>query len=95
MLIPSIQFVARGKAELREKEFNCDPAPGEVVLKTRCTLISPGTEFACLNGNTNRGPVTFPMTLGYSAVADVIKVGEGVTEFSEGENHIRRIGLME
>lgn len=85
MKIPVIQFVAKGKAELRETEFSCDPGPGQVILKTECTLISPGTEFACLNGNTNRGTVTFPLTLGYSAVARVIATGEGVTEFAEGD----------
>ena len=85
MKIPTIQFVEKGKAVLTETEFVCEAGPGEVLLKTECTLISPGTEFACLNGNTNRGTVKFPMTLGYSAVARVLETGEGVTEFQPGD----------
>ena len=85
MKIPTIQFVEKGKAALTETEFVCEAGPGEVLLKTECTLISPGTEFACLSGNTNRGTVKFPMTLGYSAVARVLETGAGVTEFQPGD----------
>ena len=85
MKVPTIQFVEKGKALLTETEFVCQAGAGEVLLKTECTLISPGTEFACLNGNTNRGTVQFPMTLGYSAVARVLETGEGVTEFQPGD----------
>ena len=81
----SIQFVARGKAELRETELDYNLKPDEVLLKTDVTLISPGTEFACLNGTTNRGVVKYPMTLGYSAVAIVLKIGENVKNVAVGD----------
>ena len=80
-----IQFVSQGKAELLDIDFP-DPsniAPDMVYLKTICTLISPGTEFACINGSVSKNQ--FPMTLGYSAVAKVMAVGANVTKFAVGD----------
>ena len=86
MKAKSIDFVARGVAELREVELPDAPDAGWVLLETDCTLISPGTEFACLNGTTNN-PTSqgFPKTLGYSAVARVLKIGAGVTTLRPGD----------
>ena len=86
MKIKSIDFVARGKAEFREHElpYETDLPPDHVLLKTDCTLISPGTEFACLNGSDPLG-MNFPKTLGYSAVARVIKTGEQVKTLQSGD----------
>ena len=84
MKVRSIDFVARGKAEFREIDMNETLAPNHVLLKTVCTLVSPGTEFACLNG-TDLGGMKFPKTLGYSAVAHVLKTGSAVTGLHEGD----------
>ena len=81
----TIQFVSRGKAELVETELDEKLSADEVLLKTICTLISPGTEFANLNGNNNWYPVNFPITLGYSAVATVLAVGTDVTNVTVGD----------
>lgn len=71
----SIVFTAKEKVELIESELNCvHPEPGWALLKTEYTLISPGTEKACLLGMTDG---KFPMTLGYSAIATVIEAGAG------------------
>ena len=85
MKVMSIDFVARGKAEFRERDLPYDGPlpPGHVLLKTECTLISPGTEFACLNGTDPSG-ANFPKTLGYSAVAKVVKTGEQVKSLQPG-----------
>ena len=85
MKTKAIQFVSRGKAQLNDTEIRDTPQAGEVMLKTICTLISPGTEFACLNGVTNQGKVVYPMTLGYSAVATVLAIGENVTNVKVGD----------
>ena len=83
---PTIVFVAPGKAELTERELDETLAPDQVLLKTERTLISPGTEFANLSGNTNRGNKSpFPAVLGYSAVARVLKAGCAVTDLHEGD----------
>ena len=81
----TIQFVSRGKAELVETELDEKLSADEVLLKTICTLISPGTEFANLNGNNNWHPIHFPVTLGYSAVAAVLAVGKNVTNVAVGD----------
>ena len=85
MIVRSIDFTAPGKVELCERDLPDEPAPDQVLLKTECTLISPGTEFACLNGTTNRGPVKYPVTLGYSAVARVVETGSAVTSLKKGD----------
>ena len=85
MKVETIQFVDRGKAEFRKTDFNTELASGEILLKTICTLISPGTEFACLNGNTNRGTFSYPATLGYSAVGTVLKCAPDVAGFAVGD----------
>lgn len=77
-----IAFVSKGRAEL--EEFTVPAAePGKVLLKTECTLISPGTERANLLDMTDcKG---WPKYLGYSAVATVLECGEGVTSLKPGD----------
>lgn len=84
MKVRSVDFVAVSKAEFREIEVPYDAplASDKVRLKTICTLISPGTEYACLNGTA--GP-KYPKTLGYSAVATVLETGEAVKELKAGD----------
>lgn len=80
-----IAFVSIGKAELRDFEvYEGVPARDHLLLKTIVTLVSPGTERDCLMDLTHvKG--NFPKVLGYSAVAEVVKAGEGVEEFKVGE----------
>ena len=86
MKIKSIDFVAKGKAELRERDLPFDePLPPDyALLKTDCTLISPGTEYANLTGTGPQG-MHFPTTLGYSAVARVVKTGDQVKSLRVGD----------
>ena len=71
----TIVFTEREKAELIETDFEqINPEPGFALLKTEYSLISPGTERACLLGLVDG---SFPMTLGYSAVATVLEAGKG------------------
>ncbi len=56
---------------------------GEVLVKTRLTLLSPGTERAWLLHLPNT-PGTFPQYPGYSAVGEVMAVGEKVRRFQVG-----------
>lgn len=68
-----IVFTAPGKAELQESDWAIpELRPDEVLLETECTLISPGTERACLLGLAGGD---FPKVLGYSAVARVLDAG--------------------
>ena len=80
----AVAFTAPGRAELVAHELPDAPKADHVLLKTEYTLISPGTEFACLNGVTGRA-VRYPMYLGYSAVARVIGAGADVHDLKPGD----------
>lgn len=60
------------------------PAPGQVLIRTRASLISPGTERAFFMAlpNTN---AHYPLYPGYSNIGDVIAVGKGVENLSIGD----------
>lgn len=50
------------------------PGPGEVLVETAFSTISPGTEFRCLDGKQDgQGP--FPFIPGYSASGTVLLAG--------------------
>src|SRR5690349_24418734 len=54
-----------------------EPGPGEVVLQTEVTLISPGTERAFFLELTNAKPRRYPYYPGYCNIGRVIALGEG------------------
>lgn len=66
------------------------PGPGQLACVARLSLVSTGTELACLRGEfddrTNWSEwVRYPFAPGYSMVAEVVDVGEGVTGFQPGD----------
>lgn len=54
-----------------------EPGPGEVLVETAYSCISPGTEMRCLAGQQTG--VTFPFVPGYSLAGRIAAVGDGVT----------------
>jgi 2-desacetyl-2-hydroxyethyl bacteriochlorophyllide A dehydrogenase len=56
---------------------------GQALIKKKYSVISTGTEMACLSGGESW--FKMPGTPGYSCVGEVIKTGEGVTAFSPGD----------
>ena len=58
-------------------------AAGHALIKKRYSLISTGTELACLSGGESW--FKMPDTPGYSCVCEVIKTGKGVADFSQGD----------
>ena len=84
-----ILFTSPCVAELVDFEV---PAPkaGEVTVELAVSTISSGTERANLIGDPNCGGnsaagVKFPRSSGYSSAGTVVAVGEGVTDFKEGD----------
>ncbi len=72
---------------VRLQEFEIDEAqirPGQMLVRTRYSLISPGTELDCVSGRESSW-FHFPQQLGYSAVGEVLAVGDGVSGFSTGD----------
>ena len=78
-----ILFTDIHKAELAETDVR-ELDSGSVLVKTEYTVISGGTERACLMGLPNT-PQKFPMSLGYCGVGYVEAVGEDVKKVSIGD----------
>jgi len=71
---------------VRLEEFQLDESAlgkGDVLLRTRFSLISPGTELANYTG-LQRGR-KYPFYPGYAAVGEVVKAGEGAARFRAGD----------
>lgn len=78
-----IVFTAIGKAEFLETELPT-VGPEDVLVKMEYTVVSGGTERACLLG-TNNTPRYFPMSLGYCGVGRVMETGDTVRSVQPGD----------
>jgi 2-desacetyl-2-hydroxyethyl bacteriochlorophyllide A dehydrogenase len=79
---PTVVFTAPRQIEIEERPL---PAPraGEVLIESRVSLISTGTEMSVLDGDPAVGAVwrelrRYPYVAGYSNVGEVVDIGEGV-----------------
>ncbi|MBE6571814.1 MAG: zinc-binding alcohol dehydrogenase [Ruminococcaceae bacterium] len=79
----AILFTKPSVAEFCEVDLP-EVADDLVLVKTEFSAISGGTEKANLLGLPNT-PAGFPRWLGYSSCGRVVKVGEKVTRFKEGD----------
>lgn len=74
---------------LETAEIPDSPGPGEVLIQTEASYISAGTElsgYAGLNpGRPLPGPPDYPLYPGYCNAGRVLKAGDGVEGFAEGE----------
>jgi 2-desacetyl-2-hydroxyethyl bacteriochlorophyllide A dehydrogenase len=89
-----VVFTAPREVALEPQEFGA-PGPGQALLRTDYTLISTGTELTALTGDFPPNSVwsnyiRYPTGIGYSNVATVQEVGEGVTQVKPGD----RVGSM-
>jgi 2-desacetyl-2-hydroxyethyl bacteriochlorophyllide A dehydrogenase len=80
----AVIFPQPGKVELSEVELP-DLQPGQLRLRTRVSLISTGTESTVYKGAFAGGThwdhwFSYPHRPGYSLVADVADVGDGVMD---------------
>jgi len=60
-----------------------DPGAGNVVVKTACSGVSIGTEFALVRNKISWGP--YPLCTGYQGAGVVEHVGEDIDGFSVGD----------
>lgn len=85
-----VEFVDTEIAYLEPFEF-LGPGPGEVLVNTRCTLVSTGTERAVLCGLPGVPRGMFPFPPGYSATGIVQRVGAGVKGVRLGDRVAGRL----
>ncbi len=78
-----IFFTSVHKAEFLENEVGT-PKGNQVLVKMEYTVISGGTERACILGMNNTSQ-NFPMSLGYCGVGFVEEIGEEVKTVSVGD----------
>src|SRR5258708_39020216 len=80
----SVVFTNAGQLEIQQSDFELTPQnPHEVVVRTHYSLISAGTELACLSGSENW--FKFPSTPGYTSVGEVVAAGQAITDVAVGD----------
>lgn len=95
MSAQSLYFVEPRTVSLQSREVP-DPDPEEVLVETRVSLVSAGTELLVYRGDAPDdlsadeaidaldGDLAFPLQYGYAAVGDVIAVGGEVSSAWRG-----------
>ncbi len=84
MKFKKVVFAAPWKVEVQEEEFSLEQTPANgLCLKNCYSLISPGTELACLSGLEDW--FKLPNVHGYTAISEIVAVGSGVQNFKVGE----------
>jgi len=86
----NVVFTGKDKVAVRQEPLADEPRPGHLLIETQATLISTGTECICLQRKFEPGTnweawVKYPFYPGYSNVGRVLKVGEGVEGWEEGD----------
>jgi len=91
MIRQSLFFMGPQQVEVREEPL-APPGPGQVLVQTLISAISPGTELLIYRGQAPgdlavdetipalAGRFDFPLKYGYSAIGRVMAWGEGVPE---------------
>ncbi len=79
-----IVFTAPGKTEVMTGDLDDKNIESmEILVRNHYSLISAGTELACLSGK--EGWFKLPRTPGYIAVGEILKTGSAVENFKSGE----------
>ncbi len=85
MAVPQVKkyyVVGRRQLELRDEEL-AEPGPEEVLIRTRVSVLSIGTEvWRYINGGHYGGEGS---TCGYNSSGTVVSVGDGVTSLQPGD----------
>ena len=85
----NIAFTGPGRVELLTEPVK-PPKRGSVIVKTRCSLISTGTETTCLERRFAASShwdrwVRYPFRPGYSSIGVVDEIGKGVHTLQPGD----------
>jgi 2-desacetyl-2-hydroxyethyl bacteriochlorophyllide A dehydrogenase len=78
-----IVFEKPWEARLRTEPLDDTVPPGHALVKKRYSIISTGTELACLSGGESW--FRMPAVPGYSCVGEIVKAAPDVKGFSAGD----------
>ncbi|MCB2213289.1 zinc-binding alcohol dehydrogenase [bacterium] len=92
MIRHAVSFAARKRVDIVEEQVP-SPGVGEVLVQTRASLVSPGTEMLVYRGQApsempvdaklpafNGERFTYPIKYGYACVGTVVEAGEAVSD---------------
>lgn len=91
MLSKALVFAKPYDLQIEEVQLQPDLQDDEILIRTECSLISPGTELALYTGthvginDPDNTFAKFPFYPGYSVVGEVVAVGAKATRFSTGD----------
>jgi 2-desacetyl-2-hydroxyethyl bacteriochlorophyllide A dehydrogenase len=79
---PTVVFPAPRRVAIEDRPLP-PPGEGELLIRTRCTLVSIGTELTLLTADFPPGSAWaslahYPIAVGYNNIGDVVDVGPGV-----------------
>jgi len=91
-----VVFTDARQAVMEQRDLP-EPGPGEVLIRTRCSLISTGTELSAFGGELRPGSrwaqyVRYPWRPGYSNVGTVEAVGPEVAGLEVGQRVVSHGG---
>jgi 2-desacetyl-2-hydroxyethyl bacteriochlorophyllide A dehydrogenase len=91
-----IVFPERGQVVLEAFDLP-DVGPEQVLFRTRLSLVSSGTERIVLHGRFDHdthwtGYARYPFHPGYSAVGEIVTVGDDVRDLAIGDRVAARVG---
>jgi 2-desacetyl-2-hydroxyethyl bacteriochlorophyllide A dehydrogenase len=81
--VKAITYTAINQVEVREYALG-EVGPGDIVVRTRYTMVSSGTELRVLGGHYGAKD-RYPLVPGYSSVGEVIQVGPEAAGFRVGD----------
>ncbi len=86
---PTVVFTGPRQVVVEDRPVP-EPGPGQVLVKSRTTLISTGTELTILKGEFAKGSSwdqygKYPFVPGYDNIGEVVKVGPGVDKALVGK----------
>jgi threonine dehydrogenase-like Zn-dependent dehydrogenase len=79
-----VAFDGRGQILVLEQPLP-QPGPGEILIRVRASMISPGTEMGGVVWHRQNPSEAAPIPFGYQNAGDVLALGEGVTRFRVGD----------
>lgn len=80
-----LEFIDRGKLGLCELGDPPEPGPHEILMETKFSAITNGTERHAFLVEQGFGGGRFPSRHGYQQVGEIIAVGEGVARYERGD----------
>jgi len=78
-----VVFPKPNVVQLEKFSFDPTPSDNDVLIHTLASIVSAGTELACLTGLEDWAKL--PFNPGYGAVGEVIAVGKGVKDIHAGD----------